>query len=182
MSLKTTIRFIGRPLKIVFCGLENAGKTAMYLRLKTGEFHPNLKPTISTTMDKIDISTDNDSFSATIIDLGGQKRLRNQWSSHITTADVLIFVIDSNDKHKMSETKKEFFDKVNPVIKKKLCIMCCNKFDLLNNKSSNEVIEEMKIFMDLEDSNLKSFICTSQKTGYGIPKITKFLRNEIKAD
>ena len=47
--LKTTVRAIGAPLKLVFCGLDYAGKTAMYLRLKTGKFVADLKPTLSST-------------------------------------------------------------------------------------------------------------------------------------
>ena len=57
--LRTAVRAIGSPINLVFCGLDFAGKTAMYIRLQTGKFVTDLKPTLASTMDSISLKDDD---------------------------------------------------------------------------------------------------------------------------
>ena len=186
--LKTTVRAIGTPLKLVFCGLDYAGKTAMYIRLKTGKFVADLKPTLSSTMDSISLDEDNELVKATIIDLGGQKSLRDLWGPYIENAHAIIYVVDANDTSRYTESKTEFQERIMPLIKDTPCIIVCNKFDLIqvdsNNVTSYELTLELKSRMqdvlDVPKDKNFAIIVTSQKTGYGLPKVTRLIREYVR--
>ncbi|MHA2341826.1 MAG: ADP-ribosylation factor-like protein [Candidatus Hodarchaeales archaeon] len=173
--LKTTVRAIGTPLKLVFCGLDYAGKTAMYIRLKTGKFVADLKPTLSSTMDSITIEEDDELVKATIIDLGGQESLRDLWGSHLEQSHVIIFV------------KNEFHKRVLPMARRTPCIIVCNKFDLIKadsvSSSSSKLIHEVECTINAalevpKDDNF-AILVASQKTGYGLPKMTRLIRELV---
>ncbi|NHJ00834.1 MAG: GTP-binding protein [Candidatus Heimdallarchaeota archaeon] len=181
--LKTAIRAIGEPINLVFCGLDYAGKTAMYIRLKTGRFVANLKPTLASTMDSISFDED-DLVKATIIDLGGQKALRDLWKTHIENSHVIIYVVDAYDHSRFNESKIEFQERIIPLIDSKPCLIVCNKFDLIKADSKEE--DYSKLIYDVENTIQKALnipktspfeiIVTSQKTGYGLPKLTRVIR------
>lgn len=182
-QLKTTIRAIGAPLNLVFCGLDYAGKTAMYLRLKTGKFVADLKPTLASTMDSISLVDDDELVKATIIDLGGQKGLRNLWTSHIEKCHAIIYVVDAYDSSRFLESKSEFQERIVPLAKDLPCIIVCNKFDLIQadsgvkefSKLIHEVENKIQTILDVPKDGNFAVIVTSQKTGYGLPKVTRFL-------
>ena len=182
--LKTAVRAIGTPIKLVFCGLDYAGKTAMYIRLKTGEFVTDLKPTLSSTMDTILLDGDDELVRATIIDLGGQESLRDLWGSHLEQSHIIIFVIDAYDSSRFDESKTEFHKRIVPMAKKIPCIIVCNKFDLIKadskDSTSSKLIHDVESTIEAAlnvpiDGNF-SILVTSQKTGYGLPKVTRLIR------
>ncbi len=182
--LKTTVRAIGTPLKLVFCGLDYAGKTAMYIRLKTGEFVVDLKPTLSSTMDTILLEEDDELVTATIIDLGGQESLRDLWDSHLEQSHVIIFVIDAYDSYRFDESKNEFQKRIVPIAKDIPCIIVCNKFDLIkadsgesnSSKLIHKVESTIQAALDIPKDDNFHILVTSQKTGYGLPKVTRLIR------
>jgi small GTP-binding protein len=182
--LKTTIRAIGTPINLVFCGLDYAGKTAMYIRLKTGKFVADLKPTLASTMDSISLGDNDEFIKTTIIDLGGQKALRNLWNSHIEKSHVIIYVVDAHDSSRFTESKIEFQKRVVPLAKKIPCIIVCNKFDLIKGDSKvkeyseriHEVEDKIRTALDVPKDDNFAILVTSQKTGYGLPKVTRLIR------
>ena len=186
--LKTTVRALGKPLNLVFCGLDYAGKTAMYIRLRTGKFVADLKPTLSSTMDSISFEEEDELVKATIIDLGGQKSLRDLWGSYIEKAHVIIYVVDAKDTSRYNESKIEFQERIVPLTKDIPCIIVCNKFDLVkvdsNISTSYELTLELKgrIQDALDVPKDKNFVIvvTSQKTGYGLPKVTRLIREFVR--
>ncbi len=182
--LKSTIRAIGSPINLVFCGLDFAGKTAMFIRLKTGKFVSDLKPTLSSTMDSLSLQDDDGLVNATIIDLGGQEALRDQWESHLKTTDVIIYVVDANDSSRFEESKKEFHQRIVPLTVETPCIIVCNKFDLIKAKQGvkkdaeliTTVEETVQTALEVPETKDYLTIVTSQKTGYGLPKVTRLIR------
>jgi len=187
-QLKTAIRAIGRPITIVFCGLDYAGKTAMYIRLKTGKFDADLKPTLSSTMDTVTFE-ERGLAKVTIIDLGGQKSLRNQWNTFIEKSDAILYVIDAHDSERYPEAKKELYDRVIPLLDERLCIIVCNKFDLfltddMTNKSKliADMEEKIKKTLEIPEKNNYTVVTTSQKTGLGLPKVTRIIREKLSSN
>jgi ADP-ribosylation factor protein 1/Arf/Sar family protein len=177
--IKTTVRAIGKPINLVFIGLDYAGKTAMFIRLRTGKFQSDLKPTISSTMDSITIPDDDGMLEVNIIDLGGQKMLRDQWKLYIEKINSVIFVIDSNDRERFAEAKEEFQQRVKPALKGQPCIIACNKTDLHTKEDRLNIETEIEKLLELGQDNQFLITSTSQKTGYGLPKVTKFLRERL---
>ncbi|MFW9903196.1 MAG: ADP-ribosylation factor-like protein [Candidatus Thorarchaeota archaeon] len=185
--LKTAIRAIGRPITMVFCGLDYAGKTAMYIRLKTGKFNADLKPTLSSTMDTV-IFEERGLANVTIIDLGGQKSLRNQWNIFIERGDVILYVVDAHDSGRYPEAKKELYERIIPLLDERLCIIICNKFDLfltdeITNKSElmADIEEKIKNDLQIPERSNYAIVTTSQKTGLGLPKVTRIIREKIRS-
>jgi len=185
--LKTTVRAIGSPINLVFCGLDYAGKTAMNIRMRTGKFVSDLKPTLASTMDAVTLVQDEELVQATIIDLGGQEALRNNWAAFIEKSDVVIFVIDAYDSSRFDEAKKEFQQRIVPLTRKIPCLIVCNKFDLVKSKSiekdssklTNEVETTIKTALAVPKDGKFVILVTSQKTGYGLPKVTRLIREML---
>lgn len=179
-------RVIGSPVKLVLCGLDFAGKTALVYRWKTGRFNPNLSPTLSPTLESVSIR--GGLVAANVFDLGGQKKLRNQWKDYLEKSNAVIFVIDAHDRERYLEMKDEFKNRVLPELGEKPCLIVCNKLDLIykqnQEKPINELIIEVEetiqdlLHLSIKKDRLGQFdvVATSMVNGLGLKKITQFLR------
>ena len=76
---------------ILILGINKVGKTSIIKQLKEKKFASNIKPTLALTLIKLIIDT----YLFKIIDVGGQKRLRDQWWSRILSR-WMIFKRESN--------------------------------------------------------------------------------------
>lgn len=64
-------------------------------------------------------------------DLGGQESLRNSWSLYFTSADAMIFVVDSADTENTMLAKMELFNLlVHPDLREVPILVLANKVDL----------------------------------------------------
>ena len=185
--LTTTIRAIGSPINLVFCGLDYAGKTAMYIRLKTGKFVADLKPTLASTMESLSMADEDGFVNATIFDLGGQEALRDQWTNHLEKCHAIIYVVDAHDSSRFNESKIEFHKRIVPLALSTPCIIVCNKFDLIKGEektsNSSKLIHDIEKTvgdtLDIPKDRNYTILVTSQKTGYGLPKVTRLIREMI---
>lgn len=182
-------RVIGVPVKLAFCGLDFAGKTAMVMRWKTGQFKNDLQPTLSCTLEVISI--EGGLISATVFDMGGQLKLRDQWKEYLIKSDAVIFVLDANDPKRYSESKDEFHKRIIPILKDRPCVVVANKLDLVfeekNQPNISELILEIEknvkeeLNIPLEKGRLGQFdvIATSMLNGLGLKKVAQFLRLKL---
>lgn len=135
---------------ILLLGINNVGKSSLIDRLKKRVFSPNMKPTLALTM----IEQIIDSYHFKIIDVSGQKRLRDQWWSYTKKPDAIIFIVAANDiidkGERLTETEGEFkklLDRYSkdaeiPLSYKMPLLICINKIDLADDP---EAIMEMMI-------------------------------------
>ncbi|MFX1507828.1 MAG: ADP-ribosylation factor-like protein [Promethearchaeota archaeon] len=173
----------GKPFTLVSCGLDFAGKTAMFQYLLTGELREDLEPTVDFNIEKFTLA--GGLLEATIFDMGGQKSLRSQWQDQIMKADGILYVVDANDPGRFSESKEEFHNRVLPIIPDKPCCILANKYDLIIEKKqpkwpmaliksvSNEVQKALEV-PKVEKSRQFKLITTSMKNGLGLNKIFRF--------
>lgn len=82
-------------------------------------------------------------FKFNVWDLGGQKAIRQHWKNYYDSLDCIIFVVDSSDRTRISETQEELQslleeDKLAGVP----ILIFANKQDLLTSMTADE-IEEM---------------------------------------
>jgi small GTP-binding protein len=173
-------RIRGELIKIALVGPEQAGKTAMFIRLKGGEFREDLKPTISLSRDNMMIQG---LVRASVFDLGGQEKLRDQWKKVIRSAHLVIYVIDMKAKEKIDSTLEIFKESVLPAIEDQLCIACGNKIDLLiktDGRNSEQVITRVEQQLNEKFGGYcQKVFATSMKSNRGINEITNWLFNKI---
>lgn len=102
---KSTLESLGlvnKKAKIVFLGLDDAGKTTLLLRLKEDvmkQMDPTQQPySEELTMGKI-------TFKAW--DLGGHEAARKTWRNYVSDVDGIIYLVDSSNSKRFEESRIE---------------------------------------------------------------------------
>jgi ADP-ribosylation factor-like protein 1 len=155
--------------KVVILGLEGAGKTSLFDRIKSNEVYIR-HPTIGFIVEQIKL----DGIQMTLWDFGGNEKIMNLWDRYIDGTDLVILVIDSSDYENLDRVKAIF-----EIIKQKLpdvyVLIVLNKVDL-NQSLSNDVIVKKT---DLYNNDLKiaNVVRTSMSRGDGIKELLKAIKN-----
>ena len=102
MGAKVTTR------NVVLCGLDGAGKTQLLYTLKLNDDPGSFDPTRAPNYERISVVKSHVSvrFEVNIWDLPGRLELRDLWKVfwNSTNVDILVWVIDANDRDRLSET------------------------------------------------------------------------------
>jgi len=105
MGLLTVIRKHRRKereMRILFLGLDNAGKTTILKRLN-GEDISTISPTLG-----FNIKTFvHNNYTLNVWDVGGQKTLRPYWRNYFEQTDGIVWVVDSSDRLRVNDCKTE---------------------------------------------------------------------------
>merc|ERR1719161_1080109 len=83
----------GKQFKIVFLGLDNAGKTTLIHMLKN-QFLVQHMPTRHPSSALLQTA----GFSFRAFDLGGHRIARTIWKDYLHEIDGVVYVVDSNDR------------------------------------------------------------------------------------
>lgn len=156
--------------KLVFCGLDRAGKTTIIKTIQEGELVQTMR-TIGFTMDQIKI---NDEILE-IIDLGGQIDFRPGWSLHLNSAGIVIWVIDASDSERFTEATNEFNKSIKYIPQTSLIVVLANKQDL-DNAVEEDIIKELFKLENLKN-NWKLFSTSSITTEGLKPAFTWIYEN-----
>jgi len=130
-----------RHYKVVFCGLDAAGKTTFVYKLK-------MDP--KTTIPSIGLNIETAALSNwdfTVWDVGGPDKIRPLWKHYWKDAVALVWIVDSNDRERIEESKTELMKTLyDECFGSPYLLLYANKQDLPNAYSVHEVCERMDLY------------------------------------
>lgn len=101
-SVLLSLGLYHKNAKILFLGLDNSGKTTL-LRMLKDDRAVSPEPTIHPNIDELIVGQ----LILRAFDLGGHETARRLWGDYITTVDAVVFVVDTTDRQRFPEAKRE---------------------------------------------------------------------------
>uniref|UniRef100_A0A0K0D0N3 ADP-ribosylation factor 1 n=1 Tax=Angiostrongylus cantonensis TaxID=6313 RepID=A0A0K0D0N3_ANGCA len=128
-----------KQVRILMVGLDAAGKTTILYKLKLGEIVTTI-PTIGFNVETVEYKN----ISFTVWDVGGQDKIRPLWRHYFQNTQGLIFVVDSNDRERIEESREELHKMVNEdELRDATLLVFANKQDLPNAMSAAELTDKL---------------------------------------
>ncbi|CAO3682201.1 unnamed protein product [Rhizopus stolonifer] len=135
-----------REMRILMVGLDAAGKTTILYKLKLGEIVTTI-PTIGFNVETVEYKN----ISFTVWDVGGQDKFvlfgdieNNNFCVDFQNTQGIIFVVDSNDRDRISEARDELQRMLNEdELRDALLLVFANKQDLPNAMNAAEITDKL---------------------------------------
>eukprot|EP01114_Cavostelium_apophysatum_P017700 TRINITY_DN531_c0_g1_i2.p1 TRINITY_DN531_c0_g1~~TRINITY_DN531_c0_g1_i2.p1 ORF type:complete len:222 (+),score=36.12 TRINITY_DN531_c0_g1_i2:182-847(+) len=155
-------QFAKKEVRIVCLGLDAAGKTTMLYQIKLGEIVTTI-PTIGMNVESMEYKK----LGITTWDIGGRSSIRPLWRHYFQNTDAIIYVVDSNDRERISEAENELRRLVSEdMLRDAAWLVFANKQDLPNAASVAEISDKLGLATKLNGK--KWFIqasCMNTKDG-----------------
>jgi len=131
--------FGNKEMRILMLGLDSAGKTTILYKLKLGQPVSTI-PTVGFNVETV--SYRNVKFN--VWDVGGQDKIRPLWRHYYTGTQGLIFVVDSADRERIDEARRELHKIISDrEMKDAIILVFANKQDLRGAFTPEEIPEKL---------------------------------------
>merc|ERR1711973_851861 len=152
-----------KEAKILFLGIDNAGKTTLLQVLKDDRLAAH-NPTLHPHSEELVINRVR--FRA--LDLGGHQTARRVWNDYTSTVDAIMYIVDTADVHRLVEAKEALDELLNQRDLDNVPIAILgNKIDLPSSISEEELRGYLHLHSDFAERKLKIFMCSVVKNvGY----------------
>jgi GTP-binding protein SAR1 len=140
-SVWKALGFEGKEGTLLLLGLDNAGKTTLLHRLRTGDIR-NFPPT--------DRPHHTEKFACNGItfqawDLGGHEAVRHMWEDYVCECSAVLFLLDASDSARLEEAGFELDALIGEKIVANVPIaILCNKCDLEEALPSKDICERIQ--------------------------------------
>jgi len=151
-----------REERVLFVGLDAAGKTTILYKLKLGEVVTTI-PTIGFNVETVEYKNMN----ITCWDVGGKDKIRPLWRHYYHNTAALIFVVDSTDRDRIGNARSELWQFLSDdELRDAAVLIYANKQDVPGAMVEAEVADRL----DLHSiRNRQCFIqASSAMTGDGL--------------
>ncbi|XP_078419905.1 ADP-ribosylation factor-like protein 14 [Cetorhinus maximus] len=166
-----------KQARILMLGLDSAGKSTLLYKLK---FSNSEFLTASTVGFNVEMLECNKSVALTVWDVGGQYKMRQLWPYYFQDTDGLVFVVDSADKERMEDSRKEFERMLKHECLKGIpVVLIANKQDLTDAMSAEEITKRFHMKRCCPDRDWYVQPCCA-KTGEGLTAATKIIISYVK--
>ena len=168
--------FVGKKGRLVFLGLDCAGKTTLMGFLANGEIKWH-SPTLMPTGEQFWVG--DVQFSA--YDLGGHRQARRVWKEYCMKTDGIVFLVDAADKERLQEAGQELKNLLDdPECEDLPVAIMFNKTDRLDALTETDLITGLDIHKLLVDNCRRKVFMVSILRKRGIYEAIKWLSTFLK--
>ena len=157
--------------KMVFLGLDNAGKTTLMGLLANGELK-YYTPTMLPTSEHFTMG----GVKFTAFDLGGHVQARRVWSDYCMAMDGLVFMVDTSDRYRMEEAGRELRALLeDPSMENIPVAILGNKIDRRDALGETDLMAALGIYKYLSTKNTVKLFLVSVVKRQGIKEAVQWL-------
>ncbi|KAL4659523.1 ADP-ribosylation factor 4-like [Arapaima gigas] len=150
-----------KQMRILMVGLDAAGKTTILYKLKLGEIVTTI-PTIGFNVETVEYKN----ICFTVWDVGGQDRIRPLWKHYFQNTQGIIFVVDSNDRERISESADELSKILEEnELQDAVLLVFANKQDLPNAMAVSDLTNKLGLQTLHNRTWYVQATCATQGTG-----------------